>query len=145
MTKNTKRHLVPVAHAHNSYNQFFKPTFWAITLVLGVTIPVALLPTFIVSAIFYFATGVANRESFAGAFLLGTRKDADVKTTLIGLGVLAYLLIANTGFLIRSGFPPQAIYPAELYNIFYTLAIAVTVIDIIALGITYLRVKKNKL
>lgn len=86
MTKNTKRHLVPVAHAHNSYNQFFKPTFWAITLVLGVTIPVALLPTFIVSAIFYFATGVANRESFAGAFLLGTRKDADVKTTLIGLG-----------------------------------------------------------
>lgn len=67
-----------------------------------------------------------------------------MKSGAIGLGILAYLLIANTGYLIRTGFPPQAIYPAELYNIFYTLAIAVTVIDIIALGITYLRVKKNK-
>lgn len=143
MTKNAKRPIVPVARAHKSYNQFFKPTFWAITLVLGVTIPVALLPTFIVSAIFYFATGVANRESFAGAFLLGTRKDADIKTTLISMGILAYLLIANTGFLIRTGFPPQAIYPIEHYNIFYTLAVAVAVIDIIALGITCLRAKKG--
>lgn len=145
MTKNAKRPLAPVARAHNSYNQFFKPTFWAITLVLGATIPVALLPTFIVSAIFYFATGVANRESFAGAFLLGARKDADVKTTLISMGILAYLFIANTGFLIRTGFPPQAIYPAEYYNVFFILATALTVIDTIALSVTCQRIKNGKL
>lgn len=145
MTKNAKHPLVPVARAHNSYNRFFKPAIWAITLVLGVTIPVALLPTFIVSALFYFATGVANRESFAGALLLGSRKDADVKTTLISMGILAYLLIANAGFLILTGFPPKAIYSAEFYNVFFILATALTVIDTIALSVTCLRIKNGKL
>lgn len=144
MTNKTKRHLVPVARPHNSYNKYVKPGIWAITLVVAVTLPIALLPAFLVAALFYFVTGIVNRDSFASYILLSTRDDCDVKSGAIGLGVLAYLLIANTGYLIRTGFPPQAIYPAELYNIFYTLAIAVTVIDIIALGITYLRVKKNK-
>lgn len=144
MTNKTKRPLVPVARPYNSYNKYVKPGIWAITLVVAVTLPIALLPAFLVAALFYFATGIVNRDSFASYILLSTRNDCDVKSGAIGLGVLAYLLIANTGYLIRTGFPPQAIYPAELYNIFYTLAIAVTVIDIIALGITYLRVKKNK-
>lgn len=144
MTNKTKRHLVPTVRPYNSYNKYVKSGIWAITLVVAVTLPIALLPAFLVSTLFYFATGIVNRDSFASYILTCTRDDSDTKTAIIGMGVLAYFLIANTGYIIRSGFPPQAIYPTELYSIFYTLAIAITAIDIIALGITYLRVKKNK-
>lgn len=143
MTNKTKRPIVPVVRPYNSYNKYVKPGIWAITLVVAVTLPIALLPAFLVAALFYFATGIVNRDSFASYILLGTRDDCDTKTAIIGLGVLAYFFIANTGHLIRTGFPPQAIYPIEHYNIFYTLAVAVAVIDIIALGITCLRAKKG--
>ena len=143
MTNKTKRPIVPVVRPYNSYNKYVKPGICAITLVVAVTLPIALLPAFLVAALFYFATGIVNRDSFASYILLGTRDDCDTKTAIIGLGVLAYFFIANTGYLIRTGFPPQAIYPIEHYNIFYTLAVAVAVIDIIALGITCLRAKKG--
>lgn len=145
MTRKTKRPIVPVAHPRNSYNKYIKPSIWAITLTVAVTLPIALLPAFLVATLFYFATGIVNRDSFSSYILMSTRDDCDTKSAIIGMGVLAYFLIANTGYLIRTGFPPQAIYSTELYHIFYTLALAVTAIDIIALGITYLRTKKGKL
>lgn len=145
MSTNTKRPLVPVARPYNSYNKYVKPGIWAITLVVAVTLPIALLPAFLVAALFYFATGIVNRDSFASYILLSTRNDCDVKSGAIGLGVLAYLLIANTGYLIRTGFPPHAIYPAEYYNVFFILATALTVIDTIALSVTCLRIKNGKL
>lgn len=145
MSTNTKRPLVPVARPYNSYNKYVKPGIWAITLVVALTLPIALLPAFLVAALFYFATGIVNRDSFASYILLSTRNDCDVKSGAIGLGVLAYLLIANTGYLIRTGFPPQAIYPAEYYNAFFILTTVLTVIDTIALSVTCLRVKNGKL
>lgn len=145
MSTNTKRPLVPVARPYNSYNKYVKPGIWAITLVVALTLPIALLPAFLVAALFYFATGIVNRDSFASYILLSTRNDCDVKSGAIGLGVLAYLLIANTGYLIRTGFPPHAIYPAEYYNAFFILATALTVIDTIALSVTCLRIKNGKL